>query len=84
MTEEGGEQGQAALGILAGLIPLQEGICRESMPLMPISALAAACRLLDYAESGEVAHPSSPFGATFRIFLTSRTRHNPTIFPLLV
>ncbi len=41
-----------------------------TVALMPISALAAACRVLDYAESGGVAFLPTPFGASFRTPLT--------------
>jgi hypothetical protein len=71
MSQVGRQDGQTALGVLARTIPPDQSLYREAVTIMPISALSPACRLPDYAESGEVALPSSPFGATFRTFLTN-------------
>ena len=40
----------------------------KRVTIMPISALAPACRVPDYAESGGVALRPSPFGASFQHF----------------
>jgi len=41
VTEIGGQFRQLSFDIESGPIPLNEALCREAMPIMPISALAA-------------------------------------------
>jgi len=38
MTEVGGQQGQSSLGILTGLVPLHQGVGRETVAIMPRAA----------------------------------------------
>jgi hypothetical protein len=51
MAKVSGQDRQVTFGVFAGAVPPQERHHGESVPIMPISALAAACRLPDYAES---------------------------------
>ena len=56
----------------------------KRVAVMPISALAPACRVPDYAESSKVALPPPPFGASFRTSLKIEFGIiRPSIFSLL-
>ena len=47
----GGQLGEFSFDIEPGAIPVDQGAGGKSVALMPISALATACRIPDYAES---------------------------------
>jgi len=66
----GGQQGKLGSDVGSLSIPAQQGVDGKAMAVMPISALSAACRVLDYAESGGVAFLPTPFDASFRTPLT--------------
>jgi hypothetical protein len=68
MAQINGQVRQPALHLSALSVPGDETVDGKGMPLMPISALEAACRLPDYAGSSELALPSCWFGATFQSF----------------
>jgi hypothetical protein len=51
MAKIGSESRQLTLDIRASMIEVLKGPNGESVSLMPISALATACRVPDYAES---------------------------------
>ena len=70
MAEISRQMRQEPLHVLAFPVPANQSPDCKSMSVMPISALAAACRVLDYAESGGVAFLPTPFGASFRTPLT--------------
>jgi hypothetical protein len=71
MAQINGQVRQPALHLSALSVPGDETVDGKGMTIMPISALSSECRLPDYAESGEATLPPSPFGATFRTFLTN-------------